>query len=698
LLKERLTSYGLYHFTIVGVGICSITSQVVLFRELFSILEGNEVIISLSMFLWLLFGSFGSLIAKIVPVNHMLYLFLCLSSALLPPYLIFFIRYLYGKFFIYGEALTFKASAIFACGTLGLYALIIGILLPYSQKVISERVAKTEAADVYILDNLGDNIGAALSTVLLLLGFKFQNLILISAIPIILAVIALTSIRNKLLTIPLILTSGLTFIACFSPSLDLKTLSFAYKDLVRYKDSVYGRIVVTKTAQEITVWESGLPYILPRDITTAEEKAHYPLAQRENIGNVLLISGYSPELVDEILKHNLKEIDYVELDPQILTTAREFNLIHHLTKLNLIPMDAKKYVSQCKKPYDAVIMDLPTPDTFQLARFYTTEYFSEINRILTPRGVFSFSIEYSQNYLSRYQKELLNVLIATVKDVFPHYMIIPGERLYILGSKAPLSLNIPLLLNHKGITSSYISGYFDGNVTKERIQSILSAIKDTSPNTELNSNAFRLVIEEWFSKASVNPHLVYLMLILAFVLCLAFFSITKEQVIFSSGFLLMGAEIILIYLFQICHGYAYLVLSAVIFSFLFGLLPGSYLARGVKRYQDRWAFFCDILLTLMILVLLLAIYRGHYRWSPQVYLGYGFLLSFIVGMQFPLLARLKEQTQEVPYKLFSADLAGAGLGVIMVGGFLAPFFGIFWAVFSLLCLKALCIILGLWRQ
>lgn len=679
------------------MGICSITSQVVLFRELFSILEGNEVIISLSMFLWLLFGGLGSLIAKKISVNLSLYIVLCLSSALLPPYLVFLSRYLYTKIFTFGAILSLKDSIFFVSLTIGLYALIIGILLPYSQKVISERIIKTDASKIYILDNLGDIIGAGLSTVLLLLAFKFQNLILISAFPIFFAALLLTLKQKKSLSAIFILAFIANYLALTMPFLDIKSLSCTYKDLIKYVDSLYGRIVVTKTADEVTVWESGFPYIVSKDITTAEEKAHYPLAQMDSLGKVLVISGYSPELIQEILKHNPKEIHYVELDPKVLSTATEFNLIQRTEKLNLTSMDAMRYVSHCKELYDAVIMDLPAPDTFQLARFYTIEYFSKIKKILTPKGVFSFSIEYSQNYMSRYQRQLLNVLVSTIKKIFAYYLIIPGEKLYILASNSPLELNIPKLLDNKDIISSYVRGYFEGTVTKDRIHDIISNLKDTIPNTELNSRAFRLVLEEWFYKASINLYFLYIILLVVLLLSIIFFSRTGEEVIFSSGFLLMGAEIIIIYLFQICHGYAYIALSAVIFSFLCGLLPGALSGNKIKSNPTKWVFICDILLSFMCLILVISIYMGNYSWASQVYLGYGFLLSFLVGMQFPLLTKQKEVNGDIPYKLFSADLVGAGLGVILVGSFTAPFFGIFWSAFSLLSLKALCIILRLWR-
>lgn len=682
--------------SIIGVGVVSIVSQVALFREIFSLLEGNELVISIAMFMWLFCGGLGSLLAKICPAKKGLYLALTCLSGISPAYIIFLARFLHAKFYTLGLSPGLWESFMFFALTMAPYSTMIGFLLPYSQKVSALSGPPLAANRVYVLDNLGDMGGAVLVSVLLLAGIQMISITLVAGLGLLLPVSLLAiQIYGYRGLVSLLLLLCLLFLPS-KLELDYKSILYNYPGLVHYQDSIYGRIAVTSSKGEITIWESGTPYLVSADIITAEEKVHYPLSQVQNVDNILLISGFSKETMEELAKYAPSTVEYVELDPSIIEVAKKYQMIKAPTWLKIFSTDAKKFVDMAKTRYDAIILDLPTPDTFQLSRIYSEEFFTKVRKILKSNGVFSFSIEYNYNYLSPHERELVDILISTVKAAFSNYLIIPGNKLYFIASENDLNLDIPAILKKKRIKTKYVEDYFYGNVTKERIDFIMQNVKGLKSNKVLENKVMKVALLNWFSKVGVNFRIVFLFSCIMVFVCFLVFVKSREIVIFSTGFLIMGMEIVVLFLFQIVYGYVYVGLSLVIASFLFGLFPGALMGARMKNGLKAMLLATEFILLFMTVTLLWAMVKGQYEWEVFVFLSFSFILSLWAGMQFSILATLCSQA--IPYRLFGADLIGASLGVVLVGGFIAPFLGMVEAAFCLMLVKLVSIIGLLWQR
>jgi len=63
-------------------------------------------------------------------------------------------------------------------------------------------------------------------------------------------------------------------------------------------------------------------------------------------------------------------VEYVELDPNLTRVAQELGLIAQSPSLAIIHDDGRHTSEGLSKKYDAVVVDLPEPDTFQLNRFF----------------------------------------------------------------------------------------------------------------------------------------------------------------------------------------------------------------------------------------------------------------------------------------------------------------------------------------
>jgi hypothetical protein len=145
------------------------------------------------------------------------------------------------------------------------------------------------------------------------------------------------------------------------------------------------------------------------------------------------------------------------------------------------------------------------------------------------------------------------------------------------------------------------------------------------------------------------------------------------------------------------HVYVYEAISIVVGAFLFGLFIGAIIGNRIEKHLGFWVFLTDIALFSLLVFFSIVLFKGCYQLSAFYYYAFGFLISLISGCQFLVVARSRDLYRKVPFRLFGADLIGSGVGVLFVGGVLAPVFGILEAVVTLILLKSVGIIRRPWR-
>jgi len=676
--------------SVIGTGISSIAIQIVTVREFLSQFAGNEITISLALFCWLIVGGLGSLVSKYVPKRSVIiYSIIALAAALFPLVHISAIRLLRDSIFIRGESPGLYPIFFFILVFSAPYAFLIGFLLPYSLSVIRSQGAAFTSGQLYITDNIGDITGGVLfSFVLVYLVSPFQAVGITSSLLILIALVLLIHARRYLLVAVSLIPIAAFFCLALDSDVELASLEHQYgSNIVSYRESPYGRIILTREDGQYTVWESGTPTYSTFDITAAEEKIHYPLAQVDHIEDVLLVGGGIGETMDEILKYSPRRIDYVELDPALITIARRADLIDPVKRVNTVSADGRRYIATSQNRYSAIILDLPEPDTFQVNRFYTSEFFSSCKKIMTKGGVLSFSLAANPTYLSEEEIKKLSSIYNTVEAHFQNVLLIPGEEVYFLAGDDELSANIPQTLEEKSIRTSYIEGFYHGNVTKERIRLVNESIDSNELlNTDFRPRVITIMFKEWFQKHGTSPN--WLIMFLIVVVAVYIFMIRKEEfVLFSTGFAVMGAEMLILFSFQVLYGYIYLKVGMVITSFLVGLLPGALLGNRWKSRGRDTLMKAEAGIMLLLAVYLVWVVFYQAMMPEFVFFLYGFFFSFLCGIQFPAAAEIIGEEQSPAAGLFAADLVGAGTGTLAVGTLLIPLLGIHWAVVCLILLK-----------
>ena len=676
-------------WSIIGTGISSVTTQLLTIREFLTQFSGNEITISLVIFCWLLMTGIGAFAAKLIKGGGLkAYAPLILIIAIWPLLQLIGIRELREIFFIHGVSPGFYAIFFYILMTISPYCLLTGFVLPYSQNVLKVSHYPFESGDLYITDSIGDIAGGALFSFALVYWLKpFPTIAVTSFLLILVAFLLLFDSRRYFFLLGALLLCSGFYVLSTSSRFETLSLSGQYGNIVRYLESPYGRIVITKEGPQYTFWESGLPLYSDSNVISSEEKVHYPLSQIDRVEKLLLISGGLGETLKEVSKYRPAHVDYLELDPRLTGAAQALGVIRKTPFLEIINTDARHYMKKATKKYDAIIIDLPDPDTFQINRFFTDEFFSLSKRILKKGGILSLNLEYSPNYLSDIRKRKLSTLYNTIQVHFKNVLILPGEQAYFLMSDRELRPDIPSLLKAKNIPTSYIEGFFHGNVTGERIKALEEKLDRNEPlNTDFEPRLMNIVFQEWFIRHGTHPG-YFVATLFGLTLIYLLFMKKEEYILFSTGFATMGVEMLIIFAFQVIYGYIYLEIGAIITAFLLGLLPGAMAGQrwrvkmGLKIRLSEMA----ILSLLFIFFLWISCFRNEPH--PLYFLLFCFVFSFFSGFQFPVAAELIGEESSPAAGCLAADLCGAAAGTLAIGTVLIPLCGIRVAVIFLILIK-----------
>ena len=146
---------------------------------------------------------------------------------------------------------------------------------------------------------------------------------------------------------------------------------------------------------------------------------HIPVLLHEKPENALLIGLGSGITLGSMIKHPLKTIDVVELEPAVIEAAHFFS---HVTnnalqdkRVTLNVTDGRNYLQTTTKKYDIIISAVSDPWITGVSNLFTIEYFKMIDERLHENGIVALWL---QNY--RITLEDLKTSIKTFTDVFPY--------------------------------------------------------------------------------------------------------------------------------------------------------------------------------------------------------------------------------------------------------------------------------------
>jgi len=326
---------------------------------------------------------------------------------------------------------------------------------------------------------------------------------------------------------------------------------------------------------------------------------------------------------------------------------------------------------------------LPPPSSLQLNRLYTSEFIKELKERLSPDGHSVIFPAYYQRLRKPGREDLNSILYYTLRSSFRNVMLVPGGKTFFIASDSELSLDIPGMIERKGISTSYVNRfYLDVAQMKERSVYMNANISKTSViNHDFRPLMFFAQMKYWmtfFNRQYILSFLVLLVLVLLII-----FNLNPVNAgLFAGGFTVGAFQVLILLSMQIYCGYVFQLTGIVIMLFMFGLAVGSRVGTLWFRSNPFRVYLSLQLsmagLSVLIPMTLILIGRmGLPLWMVQSKAAMiTVALSVLTGMEYSLAFRLSGRDKALNVaKNYSADLFGSALGAFMIPVFLFPLLG-----------------------
>jgi spermidine synthase len=720
------------------IGFSAVIGQIVLLRELISVYNVSESSLGVMLAAWLFWTAAGSFIfARLAPnqrnTRHMAAALECLLGVSLPLTL-WALRASKSLFqTVPGELVGPLPVLLVSFACLSLFCMSAGALFVIAARMICNEDhpdARQAISRAYLLEAAGSAAGGIIVSLILLPIFSpFQIAGLVLTVNLLMACILLLRLKPLQLATVIAATALLLvfLLAAVAPRLERQSQAELWRGfhLLAVRNSICGNLALIESGEMRSLYENGLILASAPDESAAEESVHYALLEHPDPRKVLLIGGGANGSVAQALRHpSVERIDLVELNPDLLRMANEFfptAAAPSDLRVHLHYGDGRAFLNDSPLSYDAILVNTPDPQTAQLNRFYTAEFFLSTRNHLAPDGLFALELRSSEEVISPDLADFLRCIQHTLQQVYPAVVVIPGETIHFFAAKrlGVLTDDPQMLmarLQTRNLKTLYVSRYFiPYRMMPDRMEQVRTQLqplpttpvnRDFSPiayyfNAVLWSAQFKPAYADWLRLAGRIPFtrifgslLIVLMAVVALLSILA----DREQraraaaacSMAATGFTLMGLEILLLLAFQSLFGYLYRQLAILIALFMTGIAVGSWLA--LRRMRRSTAPVCltsaltQLLLALAAPLLMAVIsLAGKYSGTAASWLAahglfpvLAVLCGILGGLQFPVATQLSiaDKRQSLGL-LYAIDLLGGCWGALVLSGYLIPVFG-FW--------------------
>ena len=695
-----------------SLGATALITQVILLREYLAIFHCNELVIGVILAGWLLLTGTGALMGKNISPDLLNSRFPAVAFymlGILPILTVFGIRFFKNIVFPVGSMSGIPGILLYSVAGMSVFCILSGFLFTWLSSWISIKHRSNLLNLSYAIESAGSIAAGLLFSFLLvhvLNTFQILFILLLLNLGTGFACRAAGQRRN------LLVLSGFTALLCgllvFGLDLDLRSRSLLFRnqDVVETRDTPYGNLVVSHTGEQYNLFENSSPLSVSEDIASVEEDVHYAMVQHPNPLNVLALSGDLTGMTNELGKYHLRQVDFVELNPWITKMRNRYMSSPEVQWLRVVHMDGRKFLAGTQQKYDVVLVNLPPPGSARINRFYTTEFFSLVKSHMGPSGILSIPLEGMENYLSMEAGSLYSILYHTLKLHYDNVLVIPGHKTYFLASDGELDLDIPALIDSRGIETVYVNSfYLDRNSLQERNIQVMNGIPDTGAiNRDFRPRAFLYQIRFWLSYFRSNLWIT-LGIFLILIFLIGFRAGPLDNGIFITGFTGMGIELAILLGIQVIFGYVYLYTSVVLTVFMSGLAAGSLSVKNVlPTVRPKNFAVLQVLLAGCVFLVLCWFKLIEARSMPRpllhaVFLMLTFLTSFISGLLFGTAALLRKTgIAKTAGGLYSADLAGSAAGALGMAVLMIPILGLTASLFVLLLVNLLSFLNSLFRK
>jgi spermidine synthase len=350
---------------------------------------------------------------------------------------------LYVSFSFYGQSAPVLVAATAVIGVLvGAEVPLLMTLLQSGRTGIDARTSGSVLADLNAADYAGALLGGlAWPFVLLPLAGQVRGAALTGLVNLVAAgVVAAFLLRTQLApwarrgaaAALLAAAAVLAVLLVQARDIEVTARQRLYADpVVAAEQSAYQQIVVTERKGDVRLYLDGdLQFSSLDEHRYTEALVHPVLAGDPE--RVLVLGGGDGLAAREALRHpSVREVVQVELDPAVLELARTrlADLNGHALadpRVQVVTADAFTWLREpAARDFDAVVVDMPDPDTPALGRLYSTEFYGLVRAALAPGGLVSVQAGSPYSTPTAYWRTV-STLASAGLAVTPYHVHVPS--------------------------------------------------------------------------------------------------------------------------------------------------------------------------------------------------------------------------------------------------------------------------------
>ncbi|MDY0002080.1 MAG: hypothetical protein RBU30_12350, partial [Polyangia bacterium] len=216
-------------------------------------------------------------------------------------------------------------------------------------------------------------------------------------------------------------------------------------ELVAVRHTPYSHVAVGRDPSgQYGLFFDGIQRAVFPDPSSYSQEASFALAQHPGARRILVLSGGSEGLVQELLRFPVERIDCLEDDPWALALVRRYlpeadRRALSDGRVRIISQDGRLFVNHRGEGqrYDLVLSRAAHPSTASQNRYFTREFFEGVRAMLRPGGVFLLQTVEPRPAAGQALLRTAASVLHTLGDVFSHVALVSHKGTMFAASVAP---------------------------------------------------------------------------------------------------------------------------------------------------------------------------------------------------------------------------------------------------------------------
>ena len=351
------------------------------------------------------------------------------------------------------------------------------------------------------------------------------------------------------------------------------------------------------------------------DKETTGRIAAIALSQKPDAKKILVVGSGLGLCYEFLHLPQIKNVTWTQCDNEYIRSVDKWLPAQFKTndsRLLCPPGDIRAQLANQENSYDIVIINLPQVTSSVLNRYFTVEFYQQLKDSIAANGIVAVRVTAGENIMGTELIDLGASIKSTLAKVFSHFVLTPGDDSWFIASDSANLTGAPGILRDrfaqiKNADSIFAPPALLSVYLPDRAAAVIENYDsaDLPANLLINTdsrpltNLYSLLLASKQSGAPVTKIVkllastgvtVFLIPIFVFVILRLFF-ITRTQnpnrpssldssfLVFTAGWLGIGATIVLMYLYQTRFGSLYLHIGVISSLFMIGLTAGAALVR-----------------------------------------------------------------------------------------------------------------------